>query len=1171
MTPQELAQLSQQCQQLFERGQWQEACTLAEQNRDLVRQHLGKEHSYYAYSLNNLAALYQYTGRLQEAERIFQELQTVRSQTSKEEDLTDYIIRLNNQAEHCRVKGDYDEAEKLFLQALEAGKKTIGEKHPHYIACQGNLALVYYAKGQYDRAEQNLLEAIAGHGQNSTDAAPCLNNLAQAYHSMGNFEKAIEVLQQALKLLRQVLEEKDPRIASCINNLANLNQELDRYEEAASFHEQAIAIQQQTLGKQHPDLAISLNNLAHLHHSKGNYVAAEPLYRQAMEINRQVWGENHETFAVNLNGVATLCWEMGKYEDAESLYLQSTEIFGQVLGQDHPNFATSLNNLASFYKSIGKYDKAKSFYQKALTIRRQVFKENHPDIADSLNGLGVLYQETKNYKDAIKCFLEAAQISQKALGANHTDFALTLNNVALTCKNLGNFSDAESYYTEALNITRQVLGRNHPDFATILSNLADLYLTMGDYNAAELRLQWALNIRRTIFGTKHPQFAASLHNLAEIYRRQGKYAAAESRYRQGLKIFRESLGENHPDFAVFLNHLAKLCVATNKQLEALELMQKQIAIDTQIVGQVFSISSERQRLAYLSEIQARLGDFLSLILQYFPNSPTTVVKALESIWQRKGIGAEALVAQRDAVLGISDRHSLLKEKLQQLTTWRLQIAQKMMAGPSENEDLESYQKLLEKWNERKEQLEIELAQQIPEIKLERQLRTVNCHKVALALPKNAVLVEFIRFRVFDFQATSAEGRSEWKAPHYLVFVLHSDRTDNIQTIDLGEAETIDAKIAQFRESITGKAEERDLSLDDDDESEESSVESEESIKKHSESDGSILRKLIFDPLLEAIGDRTRLFLAPDGDLNRLPFEVLPLDSDRRLIDKYYISYLTTGRELLRFGAKSQVRPTQPLVFADPNFDLSTEKNTAPIQEQKNSLERRSRDLDRGKLHFRRLPGTKVEGEKIARLLGVKPILSEKALETRLKACSSPCILHLATHGFFLKDQEYDRDRQLLNNIDRLAMHGLENPLLRSGLALAGANTWLNDGSLPPEAEDGILTAEDVTGLDLLNTTLVVLSACDTGLGKIHTGEGVFGLRRAFMLAGVKTLIVSLWKVPDKQTQELTIDFYSRWLSGQPCADAFRQAQLEMKKKYPHPRFWGGFICQGDPNSLISFN
>jgi CHAT domain-containing protein len=146
---------------------------------------------------------------------------------------------------------------------------------------------------------------------------------------------------------------------------------------------------------------------------------------------------------------------------------------------------------------------------------------------------------------------------------------------------------------------------------------------------------------------------------------------------------------------------------------------------------------------------------------------------------------------------------------------------------------------------------------------------------------------------------------------------------------------------------------------------------------------------------------------------------------------------------------------------------------------------------------------------------------------------------------------------------------MENPLLRSGLALAGANTFLEHGTLPAEAEDGILTAEDVSGLDLLTTELVVLSACETGLGEIHVGEGVFGLRRAFVLAGAKTLVMSLWKVPDEQTRELMEGFYHRILSGHPRADALREAQLAMKKKYPDPFYWGAFICQGDPGPLLS--
>jgi CHAT domain-containing protein len=216
------------------------------------------------------------------------------------------------------------------------------------------------------------------------------------------------------------------------------------------------------------------------------------------------------------------------------------------------------------------------------------------------------------------------------------------------------------------------------------------------------------------------------------------------------------------------------------------------------------------------------------------------------------------------------------------------------------------------------------------------------------------------------------------------------------------------------------------------------------------------------------------------------------------------------------------------------------------------------------------------------MLGVLPWLDATALEGRLKtACRSPRILHLATHGFFLPDQERNLNKEARgfgfelgefssakDGLGRFSGPMMENPMLRSGLALAGANTWLKAGNPHEEAEDGLLTAEDVTGLDLLATELVVLSACETGLGRVHVGEGVFGLRRAFVLAGARTLVMSLWKVPDEPTRELMVDFYRRLLAGEGRAEALRQAQLALKAKYPEPFYWGAFICQGDPSPLV---
>lgn len=323
----------------------------------------------------------------------------------------------------------------------------------------------------------------------------------------------------------------------------------------------------------------------------------------------------------------------------------------------------------------------------------------------------------------------------------------------------------------------------------------------------------------------------------------------------------------------------------------------------------------------------------------------------------------------------------------------------------------------------------------------------------------------------------------------------------------------------------------------------------------------------------AFEDTERLFIAPDGDLTTLPFEVFPLTAVSHLIDEYRISHLGAGLDVLRFAVESTGTPSAPLVIADPDFDVGDDdischekgyENVIPISQRKpaqnlqddhayhaampqTATGRTSRDLKRDDIRFDRLPGTRAEGEQIA------------------------------SHGFFLADQKRDpnEDRRNSISVDResgfgmrqLSASRLENPMLRSGLALAGVNTWLKGGTPPPEAEDGILTAEDVSGLDLLATDLVVLSACETGLGEVHVGEGVFGLRSAFVLAGAKTLVMSLWKVPDQQTQELMVDFYSRVQKEEPRSEALRNAQLAMKKRYPGPLYWGAFICQGDPGSL----
>jgi CHAT domain-containing protein len=585
---------------------------------------------------------------------------------------------------------------------------------------------------------------------------------------------------------------------------------------------------------------------------------------------------------------------------------------------------------------------------------------------------------------------------------------------------------------------------------------------------------------------------------------------------------------------------------------------------------VFGIASDRRRLGYLSMLSSSFDLTLSLAYRA-PDHPAAVLQAFDLVSQRKALVGETSRTQREAVL--MGKYAMLRPQLEALAALRARIAQKTLAGPL-REALAQHRATLGQWNKDRERLEAELARQIPELRVEHFVRAAGYTTLTRALPPGSAFVEFVQFGDVDF-TSPLPGSSIQETPlRYLALVVQAEDDEGPRLVDLGPAAHIDQLIAAYRAAITGEPsyhDQRNLRLAGG-----------AGAANSRTSSGRRLRAALFDPLRLALGDCKRLFLAPDGDLARMPFGVLPSDTDALLIEEYEISYLSTGRDLLRFGRAIDQHASAPLVAADPDFELAGPAQHISSPAGTSGLGWRTHELARASEYFTPLPGTRREGMTIAELLGVEPLLGGAVLDQRIKASRSPCILHIATHGFFLPSQQWrmaqphnmaqpggsglEHMRRAGDAFERLA-DGLESPMLRSGLALAGANTWLSHDELPPEAEDGILTAEDVAGMDLSATQLVVLSACDTGLGEISNGEGVFGLRRAFVLAGAQTLIMSLWKVPDTQTQELMVDFYQRLLAGASCSEALCEAQLILKARYPEPYYWGAFICQGDPGPL----
>ena len=429
-----------------------------------------------------------------------------------------------------------------------------------------------------------------------------------------------------------------------------------------------------------------------------------------------------------------------------------------------------------------------------------------------------------------------------------------------------------------------------------------------------------------------------------------------------------------------------------------------------------------------------------------------------------------------------------------------------------------------------------------------------------------IVVDFVQFRSNNSLSLHAQSQ----APHYLACVIHSGQPDKTSLIDLGEVKTIDTLIGEFRSAITGennsfsveKLKNRDISfVSDTNDSNMSLTTLTEEFKS-----GVELRKRLFDPIGRMLGVTKKIFFSPDGNLTQLPLEVLPVDDKTRLIDLYLISYLSTGRDILRFNTNSSQDSRQSIVIADPNFDYAEEVKT---NESVSDFEysRGSRSIDLSGISLNRLEGTKQEGEVIAGILGSEFWFGDNAVKERMfHYIRSPRVLHIATHGLFMSNYSQNEKKTNKNNVVK-ANTFQENPLLRSCLALAGANCMSKGLTPKQDAGNGLLTAEEASSLNLSATELVVLSACDTGRGDTFVGEGVFGLRRVFAISGADTLIMSLWKVPDEQTKELMVDFYARVLIGVDRVEALRSAQLEIRRHYPHPYFWGAFTCQGNPSPI----
>ena len=932
-----------------------------------------------------------------------------------------YARALADLADAHRLAGDPASAEPLLHQALDVYRRTLGETHPHVAVTAHNLGRLYLDRGDYPRAESLLRQAVDGMRHTSGEAHPntgtALNDLGTLYLRWGKVASAEPLLKEALDVYRRTVGEEHPYFVTTRDTLAQLGAKdltlgqtpglerqigrlhkrcerlraQGRYLDAIPLVEQQLALTRQLKGgDEYPEVATVLNNLALLHTELADYASAEAPMMHALDITERTLGTANPEFANRVNNLGYLRRAMGDYAAALSLFERALATVRASSGDDHLDAAFAKNNLAGLHMAMGEYAKAEPLYRQALETRQRHLGTAHPGVAELLDNLGQLFFAIGDHAAAILNVQQALETYRRALGNDHPDVAVTLGNLALMHVVLGDHAAAEPLLAEALRINRAAFGERHPATAGTLSHLAGLYRSMRRYADAERQYEQAMAIERTVWPPDHPLLARNLHNLAALRIEMGNPVAAVPL----LEPARWNSRRRRVARTTRIGRRASMCSRGRGRPHSIPQQRSSCSTGPRrsMTGRLGSSSPSAPTAAdgYASEIWARCAFHLALLLDHADRRAAGNT-GLDLVLRRKALVAESVAMQRTESSAGATR------------TWLGHCGSSTPSGRGSARGC-SGARGPAVWSRgsprgvgrpsratrggvgRADPRDDPAAADARCGSEERGGRITRCGGVG----------RVVRVIPFDARAAAGRGERQWGAAHYVAFVLAADAPDDVQLLDLGTADHVDGLVAAFRESITGASGRSRGARAAPDEPASADVrgailsatrdvqmEPEEPDGTADAPVGAELRAALFDPLRSALGGRTRLVLAPDGDLNRLPFEVLPLDVARRVIDVYTISYAGTGRDVLRVGTATGGQPGAPVVAADPAFDLGAAAR--PV----------------ASLPFRQLAGTRAEGEQVAAMVGVQALLADAVLETPLKMQRAPGILHLATHGFFL--------------------------------------------------------------------------------------------------------------------------------------------------------------------------
>jgi len=1170
--------ICQKAKTVLDQGDIYEAAKIFEISLKEAEKEFGTDHPNYTLSLIGLASIYFKLKKYNEAEKMYQLAWDKNALLGTTKNLYFIKVILNHLSKLYISLNQYGKIEQIYIKVLKLWEKFVGKNCPDYALYLNNLAMLYQRNKQYDKAELLYKQALsiidANLGRNTSEYAKFLLNLADLYTKTKKYEEAEQLWIQV-----ENISEK----SNCKTNVVSVN----------------ISGNNNLPVSEH---VIALNNLFRIYFSRKEYDKAISYNLKITNVLKHQLGEKNDFYIKALEALADVYIKIEKLSQAELIlkkvvYLReqnlkkdhpddeklsivnSLEIGSDILRKGHPAYAISLKKLARFYTYLGDYKKSLPLYSQIYCINNVVLTQKYPTFFLYINTdhtfNNIFGQQQKNPQWASDPFILHTISTFYELGSTY------LHNKDSIGSN--------KFLSMALMASERVLGQNHSLYIESLRAMAQVYAHMNNNKKAETYLNKALSILDNNNQKQSPIYLQILNNLADLYMINKKFNCSKNLYKKFLEI------TNHNTEIINQSNWETLCsfglteIRSGNYIDGTKKIIKGLKLQYQVIIKMSEKRDEKLIKKYINERQLYLFTLFSTFFQHYTELQTHTSEIFDIVLKLKGINLEINAIRRDSLY--AHKNPNINKKIEQLNRARLMMSNLMYerhfsyketienifsSDDEGSENLNCQRQLnakIDKISNKIEIFEKELLCQIPQIALQKNLENINYKIILDLIQEGMVLIEFVCYTPFDIK------KLNYLTPRYVAFLLSPNIDQNIQVVDIGDALEVDKLIDNYRYNI--------FSLNKKNKNRNIGVIANKKKKKSDFIDNLIYEKLL-KPIIEKIGNLKNLVISSDGNILLLPLEIIKQPNGRYIIEDFEISYIDTGRDLLRFQSWHEPQ-SHPLILADPDFDMKNinqvSNSSSKIKGKRlihlDSIRERSAELQKEDiLYFPILEATKEEGKSIKNIFGEHADLwlNDQVIKNQVKRIKGPQILHIATHGFFFSNLFKEENKLDLYPGDprfhRFTGNDYNNPLLSSGLALSGINRFFQGKPTDEKAEDGMLTALDVSGMDLIGTELVVLSACETGLGRIQTWDGVYGLRRAFTLAGARTLILSLWEVPDKETKDFMIIFYTKILQGIHKAKAIRETKIELLNnqrksgRSDSPYFWGAaFICVGDPGKL----